>query len=208
MSLVTNWGYTITDADALADMLPQADFNTMTANKFAGDVRIPASLSAASMGVRNHCGWHVSPPQACEFSERLLYGNGRIKRVNNDFLVQLPAAFVTGVSTVTIDGEAWTDFTFEQNGIVHLFDVAPVSRKTEITVRYTAGIPDALMGSIKEIITGRATRALVAPNGVSSESAGGVSISYSASWANGGGAGALQSTDLETLEPYKVRGVF
>ena len=110
--------------------------------------------------------------------------------------------------TVTIDGEAWTDFVFEQNGIVHLFDVAPVSRKTEITVAYTAGIPDAMMGSIKEIISGRATRALVSPNGVASESAGGVSISYSASWSNGGGAGALQSTDLETLEPYKVRGVF
>ncbi len=208
MSLTTNWGYTITGADTLADMLTQADFDIMTANKFAGDVRIPASLSAASMGVRNHCGWHVSPPLACEFSERLLYGNGRIKRVNNDFLVQLPAAFVTAVSAVMIDGEAWTDYAFEQNGIVRLFDVSPVSRKTEITVSYTAGIPDALMGSIKEIISGRATRALVAPNGVSSESAGGVSISYSASWSNGGGAGALQSTDLETLEPYKVKGVF
>lgn len=208
MSLATNWGYTITGADALEDMLSQADFNTMTANKFAGDVRIPASLSAASMGVRNHCGWHVSPPLACEFSERLLYGNGRIKRVNNDLLVQLPAAFVTAVSAVTIDGEAWTDYAFEQNGIVRLFDVSQASRKTEITVSYTAGIPDAMMGSIKEIISGRATRALVAPNGVSSESAGGVSISYSASWSNGGGAGALQSTDLETLEPYKVKGVF
>ena len=177
MSLATNWGYTITGADAMEDMLSQADFNTMTANKFAGDVRIPASLSAASMGVRNHCGWHVYPPLACEFSERLLYGNGRIKRVNNDFLVQLPAAFVTAVSAVTIDGEAWTDYAFEQNGIVRLFDVSPASRKTEITVSYTAGIPDSLMGSIKEIISGRATRALVAPNGVSSESAGGVSIS-------------------------------
>lgn len=208
MSLTTNWGYTITGADTLADMLTQADFDIMTANKFAGDVRIPASLSAASMGVRNHCGWHVSPPLACEFSERLLYGNGRIKRVNNDFLVQLPAAFVTAVSAVTIDGEAWTDYAFEQNGIVRLFDVSPASRKTEITVSYTAGIPDALMGSIKEIISGRATRALIAPNGVSSESAGGVSISYSASWSNGGGAGALQSTDIETLEPYKVKGVF
>ena len=52
------------------------------------------------------------------------------------------------------------------------------------------------------------TRALTMTNGVASESAGGVSVSYTQNWSSGGGAGALQSTDVETLEPYKLRGVF
>lgn len=210
MSLLTNWGYTITDADALTDLLTTEEFNTMTASKFAGDVRISGAIKAACMGLRNYCGWHVSPSQACSFSERMLYGNGRIKRVGDDFLIQLPAAYVTGVTSVTIGGEAWTDFSFEPNGLLRLFDVYDhaITRKTEIVVVYAAGLSSALMDSIKEIIAGRATRALVDTNGVASESAGGVSISYSANWSNGGGAGALQSTDVETLEPYKLREVF
>ena len=210
MSLLTNWGYTITDADALADLLTAQEFNTITANKFTGDGRISGAIKAAGIGLRNYCGWHVSPSQTCSFSERLLYGNGRIKRVGADFLIQLPAAYVTGVTSVTIGGEAWTDFSFEPNGLLRLFDVYDhrITRKTEIVVVYAAGLPSTLMDSIKEIIAGRVTRALVDTQGVASESAGGVSISYSANWSNGGGAGALQSTDVETLEPYKLREVF
>ena len=35
MSLLTTWGYTITDADALADMLSAEEFNVMTASASA-----------------------------------------------------------------------------------------------------------------------------------------------------------------------------
>lgn len=210
MSLLTTWGYTITESDALPEMLTAEEFAIMTAGKYAGDVRIPDAIGAACMGVRNFCGWHVYPAMACSYSERMLSGNGRIKRTGPDILIQLPAACVTVIESVTVGGEAWEDFTFEPNGLLRLFDVNPmrVSRKTAICINYTAGIPDGMMASIREVIAGRATRALVATNGIASESAGGVSISYSASWANGGGAGALQSTDAETLEPYRLREVF
>ena len=210
MSLITSWGYTIPNADTLADLISAEEFNALTASKYAGDTRIASVITAASMAVRDYCGWHVSPSQACSFSERLLYGNGRIKRSGPDFLIQLPAAYVTAVSAVTIGGEAWTDFSFEPNGLLRLFDVYDhkLTRKTEIVVTYTAGIPTELMDSIKELIAGRVSRALTMTNGVASESAGGVSVSYTQNWSSGGGAGALQSTDVETLEPYKLRGVF
>ena len=181
MSLITSWGYTIPNADALADLISAEEFNALTASKYAGDTRIASVIAAASMAVRDYCGWHVSPSQACSFSERLLYGNGRIKRSGPDFLIQLPAAYVTAVSGVTIGGEAWTDFSFETNGLLRLFDVYDrrITRKTEVVVTYTAGIPAALMGSLKELVSGRVTRALSGTNGVASESAGGVSVSYS-----------------------------
>ena len=199
MSLITSWGYTIPNADTLADLISAEEFNALTASKYAGDTRIASVITAASMAVRDYCGWHVSPSQVC-----------RIKRSGPDFLIQLPAAYVTAVSAVTIGGEAWTDFSFETNGLLRLFDVYDrrITRKTEIVVTYTAGIPAALMGSLKELVSGRVTRALSGTNGVASESAGGVSVSYSSGWSNGGGAGALQSTDVETLEPYKLREVF
>lgn len=209
MSLLTTWGYTITDADALADMLSADAFNALTAGKYAGDVRISPVLDAACMSVRNYSGWHVYPSQACSFSERLLAGNGRVKRAGPDILIQLPATFVTGVTAIEIDGSPWTDFALSSNGLLRLFDMSDrLTRKTEITVAYTAGISDAMMGALRELISSRAVRALSGTAGVSSESAGGVSVSYSASWTGGGGAGALQSTDLETLEAYKLREVF
>lgn len=210
MSLITPWGYTLSDSDALPRMLTAEDFEAITAGKYGSDVRVDPLLDAACMSVRNYCGWHVFPTQTCAFSERLLAGNGRIKRVGSDILIQLPATYVTGVSSVLIDGEESTEYDLATNGLLRIFDVYchTVTRKTVITVEYTAGIPDALMNSIKELVASRVSRGIANPNGVASESAGGVSVSYSASWSNGGGAGTLQSTDIETLEPYKVRGVF
>ena len=210
MSLLTTWGYTITDADALANMLSAEEFNVMTANKYAGDVRIQDNIKAACMAIRNYCGWHVYPQQACSFSERLLMGNGRIKRAGADYLVQLPAAFVQSVSSVTIDGEPWTDYALEANGLLRLFDVYDrrITRKTEIAVQYAAGIPSSLMDAIKELIAHRVTHALASSAGVQSETAGGVSVTYSANWINSSRATALADDNKEVLAPYRVRGVF
>lgn len=210
MSLLTTWGYTITDAEALADMLSPEEFNTLTANKYAGDTRIPQNIAAACLAIRNYCGWHVYPQQACSFSERLLMGNGRIKRAGADYLIQLPAALVPSVSSVLIDGEPWTDYAAEPNGLLRLFDVYDrrLTRKTEIAVEYAAGIPEMLMDAIKELIAHRVTHALASSAGVQSETAGGVSVTYSANWINSSRATALADDNKEVLAPYRVRGVF
>lgn len=137
-------------------------------------------------------------------------GNGRIKRAGADYLVQLPAAFVPSVSSVTIDGEPWTDYAVEANGLLRLFDVYDrrITRKTEIAVQYAAGIPSSLMGAIKELIAHRVTHALASSAGVQSETAGGVSVTYSANWINSSRATALADDNKEVLAPYRVRGVF
>ena len=204
----TQWGYTITDADALTPMLTEADFNAMTANKYAGDARITPALAAACAAVRNFCGWHVYPAQSCTLTERILMGNGRVKRSGPDLLIQLPAAFVSAVTSVTLDDVAHEDFDLAPNGILTLFDVRFSTRRTRITVAYTAGIPAGMMDGLKDLIAGRVTHALAQPYGVQSESAGGVSITYSASWAASASATALPDDNRETLEPYRVRGVF
>lgn len=208
MSLQTQWGYTITDADALSPMLSVSDFNTMTANKYSGDARVSSELAAACAAVRNWCGWHVYPAHACSLTERLLAGNGRIKRSGADILIQLPTTFLTSVTAVTVGGVEHTDYDLAPNGILRLFDVGWTDRKTQIVVEYVAGLPEGMMDGIKELIAGRVNHALAQPYGVQSESAGGVSITYSASWAASASASSLPDDNKETLSPFRVRGVF
>ena len=208
MSLLTTWGYTITDADSLQDMLTVAEFNTMTANKYAGDVRIPDNIAAASMAIRNYCDWHMYPSKACSFSETMLFENGRIKQVGCDIVIQLPATCVTGVTSVTINGEPWTDYSLSTNGKLHLFDAGRLSRRSQIVVNYTAGLSDGMMAGVKELIAHRVTHALASSAGVQSETAGGVSITYSANWINSSRSTALADDNKEVLAPYKLRGVF
>lgn len=208
MSLQTQWGYTITDADALTEMLSEADFDTMTANKYAGDVRIEPNIAAACAAIRNYCGWHVYPALACSMTERLLAGNGRVKRAGADILIQLPATFVSAVTEVTVGGIAHTDYDIASNGIIRLFDVGRIDRKTQVIVKYVAGLPEGMMDGVKDLIAGRVNHALAQPYGVQSESAGGVSVTYSASWAASASASSLPDDNKEVLAPFKVRGVF
>lgn len=209
MSLLTTWGYTITDAETLAPMLTPEEFNTITANKYAGDGRIVPNIAAACAAIRNYCGWHIYPAQACTFSERLLTANGRIKHSGPDIVIQLPAAYVSALHSVEIDGEPWPAYALETNGILRLFDcAAKVNRKTEITVTYTAGIPDSLMDAIKELTAHRVTHALASSAGVQAESAGGVSVTYSANWINSARSTALADDNKEVLAAYRLQGVF
>ena len=210
MNLTTPWGYTVDDDDAVKALLSMNDFNELTAGKYSGDVRIAETINAASTAIRNYCGWHIFPSSDCSFSERLLSGNGRVKRAGTDILIQLPATFVSAVSEVKIDDEESNDFDFETNGLLRIFDVYchEVARKTKIAVKYTAGIPESLMSSIKELVAHRVTHALASSAGVQSETAGGVSITYSANWINNSRATALADDNKEVLEPYRVRGGF
>lgn len=208
MSLLTTWGYTITDADALEPMLSEDDFNALTANKYAGDARIAPNLKAACAAIRNWCGWHVYPVHACSMTERLMAGNGRVKRVGPDIMIQLPASFVSVPASVTIDGAPFDDYDIEPNGILRLFDVGHLGRKAQVTVTYTAGLSDGTMDGIKELIAHRVTHALASSAGIQSESAGGVSVTYSANWINSARSTALPDDNKEVLAPYRVRGVF
>ena len=209
MSLATNWGYTLTgELTTLPDLITAEEFNTFTAGRYAGDTRIAAEIKAASQAIRNYCGWHIYPEAACALSERLLYGNGRVKCVGRDLLIQLPAKYVTGVNAVLLDDKAFTDFDFDSNGTVHVFDVPPLNRKSVIVVEYTAGISFALVATLKEIVAHRVNHALASSNGITSEAAGGVSVTYNAAWVTSARASALPDDNKESLAPYKIQGVY
>ena len=208
--MITNWGYTLPDVDTLPDLLTAAEFESFTAGKYSSDSRIASEISAACAAIRNFCGWHISPSTSCSLTEHLLYGNGRVKIVGRDLMIQLPAKAVTEIESVTVGDTECEEYTCDTNGILHVFDVDlnALSRKTEVVVEYAAGFSDSDLLAVKELIAHRVTHALAVPAGITSEAAGGVSVTYNANWANNVRATALPDDNKEVLMPYRVQGVF
>lgn len=215
MSVLTPWGYTITGtATALPSILTVADFNSMTANKFSGDTRVQSMLTAAEMAVRNWCGWHVADSEPCELVN--VIQSLHFTRTGSDMLIQLPARYVSRVSHVYFnaqpdDNDQWTGDEYEQfcttGGLLRVYDVPAQPRVSGLCIQYTAGLPDALAGDIKELIAHRVTHALANPNGVQSEAAGGVSVTYNATWINNSRATALADDNKAVLAPYRLEEV-
>lgn len=208
MSLLTTWGYKLTNTDELEDMLTFDEFDDFTASKYHDDRRMLPNIKAVSQAIRNYCGWHVYPSEGCKMETTFF--DRRVTLVGNALLIQLPAKYVTEVSLVIISGTIFTNFVVETNGLLKVYGIDSVCmyEYSPVVVEYTAGLPDELMGSIKELAAHRITHALASSGGIQSETAGGVSITYSANWTNSARSTALADDNKEVLEPYRVQGVF
>lgn len=205
MNFKTLWGYELVDVCGLPDILSAEDFDFFTARKYAGDIRIPKELEAASAAIRNYCGWHLYPSLPCKLT--MTMQDRRVTRTGVDLLIQLPAKYVTAVESVTIGGTEY-EYTFETNGILRVYDVRRHSRRDEVVVEYTAGLPKEMMGTINELAAHSSTRALASSGGVTNETAGGVSITYNANWVANARATALPDDGKEALAPFRCQGVF
>lgn len=205
MSLKTAWGYTITDSDTLTNIITIQEFNTLTGNKFVGDARIEPNIKAASAKIRSFCGWHIYPSAACELVTTFF--DKRITRMPYGFSIQLPSSFVSAITSIKVGGVTQTDYALESNGFLRVFcPSAYIEPFTELEVTYQAGLPNALMDGIKQIAAHRTTIALSSSNGVQSESTGGVSVTYAASWTNTSGTAALSDSEKELLIPNRIIG--
>jgi hypothetical protein len=207
MSLRTTWGYTVDNVDSLPNILDETGYENYTSGKYSQDGRTQANLSAASAAIRNYCGWHVYPSLACTFSTN--FYDGRVVEARSSIMVQLPATYVTAVSSVVIDGEELSNYVLEPDGILRVYNVRRCYNPwASIVIGYTAGITDSMAAAIQELTAHRVTHALASSNGVQSEAAGGVSITYNATWTNNSRATALADDNKEVLAPYRLKGVF
>lgn len=210
------WGYII-DAETIPDFITKAEFYNFTNGKFGSDTRIAINIPSATEAIRNYCGWHVAPSLSCGivFNVKDL----RDAFVGRDLLVQLPATYITAIETIVVnavpnaetneyDGDVMTEYDIGMGtGLLRIYDVGCLDRKSKIFVKYRAGynnVPNVL----KEQTADRVVHAVANPYGVSSESAGGVSVSYSGTWAGSSNASALADNTREVLNPYKVKGVY
>lgn len=192
--ILTAWGYEV-DETSIPDMLTVAEFNQLTGNAYASRPDTEAQIKAAQTAIRDYCGWHVAPSLKCVFSDDSLPK----KRV-----LQLPACLVSSVQGVTLDGNS-VSYVAKHNGLLRLDFPTWKDRWQNLTVTYTAGFGD--YDVIKDLIVHRVVHAFAVPAGVQSETAGGVSITYTSSWTSNNRATNLPDDNLRVLAPYRVRRV-
>lgn len=205
MSVLTNWGYTLTELSVIPNMMECEEYSAYTGRSDNVE-RVEAEISAACASIRNFVGWHLYPSAECRMET--IASDRRVIYHGSDMLIQLPARFVSAVSEVTIDGIAHSHYHIDTNGLLTVFDVRPIKRYAEIAVKYVAGLTFEMMAPIKELVAHRVTHAMAVPAGVMSEASGGVSVTYNATWISNAMATALMGDNKELLIPYKVQGVF
>lgn len=215
MSMLTPWGYTLTTATSLTDFLTTTEFGSFTNSKFTGDSRISANIPPATRSIQNFCGWHIYPALECE----MVYNMRDLRDafVGGDLLVQLPATLVNSVTSILLDaqkvngewtGEETTDFDLNASGLIRVYDVGCHDRRSKIRIVYNAGLAENQMDVLKELTAHRVVHAVSSSYGITSEAAGGVSVTYNASWAGNTRATALPDDNKEILAAYKVRGCY
>ena len=187
----TPWGY---DVDGTLPPLISADeFCEIKGSNWASDERLDSAIASASASIRNACGWHVAPSMPCRAT---IDGEGS----RNVFL---PTNHLTGVTSVSVGGMEVTDYQWSRIGQLRLSRPLPCDLQAA-TIDYTAGydvdsLPD-LLGDVADVVLHR----IALSYGVTSETAGGVSVSYSPSAAYGAAASSLTDDERAALAPYKV----
>ena len=187
----TAWGYDVDDE--LPPILTVGEFLDMTGGEPSD--RITSALNAASQAIRNYCGWHICPAIECTANP-----------VGGAIVAKLPAGYVSSITSITENGVtlASTDYQWRKDGLIKR--AAPYAWSDAwdgIEAVYTAGYDSAALPDLAEAVCAIASGVLAVAPGVASESADGVSISYSASASSI--AAALTSQQKNALEPYKLR---
>lgn len=187
----TAWGYDVNEA--LPPLLTPEEYVYRTGAQ--ADARIEGAIAAVSQAIRNYCGWHISPSVECTANP-----------VGGAVVAKLPAGYVSAIESVTENETALsaTDYEWRKDGL--LKRSAPnlwTDKWGGIEVVYTAGYSGEAVPDLLEVTCGIVSGVLAVAPGVMSESADGVSISYSANSASV--AAALTSQQKSALEAYKLR---
>ena len=200
--MFTPWGYEVdVDSDGIPPLVDVDDFNEMTNGKYAGELLVATALQAASNAVRNACGWHVSPSLDCTAT---VTPTGK--------LAKLPANHVSSYESVKEMDErtgAWVELSVpgeasvDRDGIIrrHGFKPFPNGR-FNVRCEYTAGYEPEAIGDVAFAVMGITEGVLSLPKGVASESADGVSISYSVQAQSV--ANAMTEQFRMQLAPYRL----
>ena len=132
----------------------------------------------------------------------------RVTYAGADLIIQLPARYVTEVTSILIDGAAPENYLLDTNGLLRVFNFGWAPRYATVVVNYKAGLPENLMAPVLEVVGNRVVHAIAVPPGITSEASGGVSVTYNAGWINNTSAAGLAGANREILTPYKIQGVF
>lgn len=187
----TPWGY---EVDELPPLVGRDEFDAATGYKWDCNGGADAAIAAASAAIRNHCGWHVAPVLPCTAK---LTARGRIAAI--------PAKMVTAIESVSDGGRVLTEGQYEAraDGLLRRACFCHWTMKWEgVEVAYDAGFDPSAVPDVVQACIHLAEAALAAPAGVASESAGGVSVSYST--ASASVAAAMTPAIRDALAPFRL----
>lgn len=179
--MLTPYGY---EVETLPPLVSVDEFNDLTGGAYAGDPRLETALASVSGLIRLACRWHVAPNLECTFTTS---ASGRLLRV--------PALALTEVLSVYEDGNelAQGEYEYRREGLIRRACFRNWSQKWNgVVISYKAGY-DEVPAELVDLVTNRVTGELGLPYGVKSESAGGVSISYSDVIGYSGGLSFLET---------------
>ena len=187
--MLTPWGY---EVDELPDLITVSDFNAATNNRYAGDARIEPAIAAASAAIRAYCGWHVAPVLDCSITLDGEAGD-----------IWLPTNALASVTSATVGGEDVTVTGSNRRGRVRL------EHKTcglgNVAIDYVAGYDVAACPDLMGVVVQRVMASVAMTTyGVSQETAGGVSISYSGSALSDLGSAFLPDSVKAALSTYRL----
>ncbi|MBQ3282443.1 MAG: hypothetical protein IJH42_01175 [Atopobiaceae bacterium] len=187
--MLTPWGY---EVDELPDLITVSDFNAATNDRYAGDARIEPAISAASAAIRAWCGWHVAPVLDCTITLDGEAGD-----------IWLPTNALASVTSAKVGGEDVTVTGSNRRGRVRL------AHKTcglgNVEVGYVAGYDVAACPDLMGVVVQRVMASVAMTTyGVSQETAGGVSISYSGSALSDLGSAFLPDSVKAALSTYRL----
>lgn len=187
--MLTPWGY---EVDELPDLITVSDFNAATNNRYAGDARIEPAIASASAAIRAYCGWHVAPVLDCSITLDGEAGD-----------IWLPTNALASVTSATVGGEDVTVTGSNRRGRVRL------AHKTcglgNVAIDYVAGYDVAACPDLMGVVVQRVMASVAMTTyGVSQETAGGVSISYSGSALSDLGSAFLPDSVKAALSTYRL----
>ena len=187
--MLTPWGY---EVDELPDLITVSDFNAATNNRYAGDARIEPAIASASAAIRAFCGWHVAPVLDCSITLDGEAGD-----------IWLPTNALASVTSATVDGEDVTVTGSNRRGRVRLAHKA--CGLGNVAIDYVAGYDVAACPDLMGVVVQRVMASVAMTTyGVSQETAGGVSISYSGSALSDLGSAFLPDSAKAALSTYRL----
>ena len=189
--MMTPWGY---DAENLTPIISESEFNVVTNYAFADNPRTYSAILAASQAIRNYCGWHICPSVSCT-----AYPAG------GAVVAKLPAGYVSAITRIAEGGTTLTaeEYEWRKDGLIKRAYPYRWSDKWDgIEATYKAGYDIDAVPDLAETVCSIVAGVLAVTAGVTSESADGVSISYSKSASSI--AAGLTEQQRSALSAYKV----
>lgn len=179
----TPWGYSVAE---LPPIMGAAEFAELTGREGA-DAQL--ALDAVSAVIRDYCGWHVAPALDCEGD---LTADGALLRV--------PSMAVSALA-VSVGGSALEENEYEwrADGLARVKRGEFPSGWGAVHATWTAGTSAP---QLRQLVLGLASGVMDAPKGVSSETAGGVSVAWDADLSRVDSA--LSERARAVLSPFRI----